>query len=229
MIVFLSDHGDLVGSHGLRQKGNLVYDENFHVPLIVVHPDVDGGGTCDEMASAVDLAPTLLHAAGLDTNDIAESSPHLRGHSLVPALDGSAVRDGVLTAVETITTLDAGYWRAFGQPDVVQRMQAGTLHPDLTKRGFLRGYTDHRYSFGRYFSPLEPNRPRDLDRLYADNDVVLYDRIADPGETTNLATRPEHRELVADYARRLESLIDDEIGTDTDAWVATRPELSGTA
>ncbi len=45
MIVFTADHGDLVGSHGLRQKGNLVYDENFHVPFIVVHPDVAGGGT----------------------------------------------------------------------------------------------------------------------------------------------------------------------------------------
>jgi hypothetical protein len=58
--------------------------------------------------------------------------------------------------------------------------------------------------------------------------VVLYDRIADPDEMTNLAARPEHRDLVADYARRLESLIDDEIGTDTDAWVTTRPELGAT-
>jgi arylsulfatase len=228
MILFLSDHGDLVGSHGLRQKGNLVYDENFHVPLIVVHPDVEGGGSCDTMASAVDLAPTLLHAAGLNAQDIDDRYPHLRGHSLMPAIDGEAVRDGVLTAVETITTLDAAYWRAFGEPDVVQRLQAGTLHPDLTKRGFLRGYTDHRYSFGRYFSPLQPNRPSDLDRLYANNDVVLYDRIADPDEMTNLAARPEHRDLVADYARRLESLIDDEIGMDTDAWVTTRPELGAT-
>jgi arylsulfatase A-like enzyme len=230
MIVFLSDHGDLVGSHGLRQKGNLVYDENFHVPLLVVHPDVDGGGTCDSMASAVDLAPTLLEAAGLDAREIAESYPHLYGHSLMSTLDGGpGVRDGVLTAVETITTLDASYWSAFGQPDVVQRLQAGTLHPDLTKRGFLRGYTDERYSFGRYFAPLEPNRPRNVDRLFADNDVVLYDRLDDPSETTNLAALPAHRDLVADYAQRLESLIDAEVGSDVDAWVTTRPELGGAA
>jgi arylsulfatase len=227
MIVFLADHGDLVGSHGLRQKGNLVYDENFHVPFIVVHPDVEGGRTSEAMASAVDLAPTLLHAAGVDPTHIAETYPGLHGHSLLPTFDGHAVRDGVLTAVETITTLDADYWRAFGQPDVAERLQAGTLRPDVTKRGFLRGYTDERYSFGRYFSPVAPNRPRDLDALFADNDVVLYDRVADPAETTNLASLPEHRDLVATYSQRLEALIDAEIGTDVDAWVLTRPQLGG--
>jgi arylsulfatase len=227
MIVFLADHGDLVGSHGLRQKGNLVYDENFHVPFIMVHPDVDGGRTCDAMASAVDLAPTLLHAAGVDPGHVAEAYPDLHGHSLLPTLDGHSVREGVLTAVETITTLDADYWRAFGQPDAADRLQAGTLRPDLTKRGFLRGYTDERYSFGRYFSPLAPNRPRSLDALFADNDVVLYDRVVDPAETTNLADVPEHRDLVAAYSQRLEALIDAEIGSDVDAWVTTRPQLGG--
>lgn len=227
MIVFLSDHGDLVGSHGLRQKGNLVYDENFHVPCFVVHPDVAGGGSTDAFASAVDLAPTLLAAAGLDTDAIEDAYPDLHGHSLLPALDGTPVREGVLTAVETINTLDADYWRAFGSPDVAQRLQAGTLHPDLTKRGFLRGYTDDRYSFGRYFSPLEPNRPKDVDQLFAANDVVLYDRLTDPFETTNLAADPARRDLVADCSARLEALIDAEIGADAEPWVTTRPELVG--
>ena len=193
----------------------------------MVHPDIDGGGTSDAMASAVDLAPTLLAAAGLDVDAVAETYPQLRGHSLLPALEGASVRDGVLTAVETITTLDADYWQAFDSPDVLARLQAGTLRPDLTKRGFLRGYTDDRYSFGRYFSPLEPNRPRDVDQLFAGNDVVLYDRIADPTETVNLAADPDHRDLVAECSRRLEALIDDEIGADVEAWVTTRPELSG--
>jgi arylsulfatase len=137
------------------------------------------------------------------------------------------VRDGVLTAVETITTLDADYWRAFGRPDVGERLQAGALRPDVTKRGFLRGYTDERYSFGRYFAPLAPNRPATIDQLFADNDVVLYDRHTDPTETVNLAYRPEHRDLVDDYRRRLETLIDTEIGPELDAWVTTRPQLNG--
>ncbi len=66
ILVFTADHGDLVGSHGLRQKGNLAYDENFHVPLIIRHPDVSGGHTSDALASAVDLAPTVLGFADPD-------------------------------------------------------------------------------------------------------------------------------------------------------------------
>jgi arylsulfatase len=101
------------------------------------------------------------------------------------------------------------------------------LRPDWRKRGFLRGCTDRRYTFGRYFSPLEPNRPRDIDALFANNDVVLYDRETDPGEVTNLAHVPEHRDLVAAYSAKLETLITTEIGDDTRAWVTERPQLLG--
>ena len=66
VVVFTSDHGEMAGSHGLRQKGNLVYDENFHVPLVVVHPDVAGGGRSHALGSAVDLAPTILELAGVE-------------------------------------------------------------------------------------------------------------------------------------------------------------------
>lgn len=227
VIVFTADHGDLVGSHGLRQKGNLVYDENFHVPFIVSHPDVAGGGTTEALASAVDLAPTLLSFAGLSAEQIADDHPELFGHSLAPALDGGVVRSGVLTAVESITTLDADYWRHFGDADVMEQLQSGRLRPDLHKRGFLRGFTDERYTFGRYFSPLHPNRPVDLESLHAANDVVLYDRLNDPHETVNLAAQPEQQALVAEYSAKLEALISAEIGDDLHAWVRERPALMG--
>ena len=227
VVIFTSDHGEMAGSHGLRQKGNLVYDENFHVPLVVCHPDLPGGSRTDALGSAIDLAPTLLDIAGVDASTVAERFPNLHGHSLLPALTGGTVRDAVLTAVEIVTTLDNGYWRSLGEPDGHERMQAGTLRPDWAKRGFLRGYTDRRYTFGRYFSPLAPNRPRTVDDLLADNDVVLYDRHTDPYERVNLADDPAHRELVADLLTKLESLIDAEIGSDAHAWVTERPRLVG--
>jgi arylsulfatase len=226
VVVFTSDHGEMAGSHGLRQKANLVYDENFHVPLIIRHPD-SNGRVSDAMASAVDLAPTLLEFAGLDPEAIGERYPNLHGHSLVPALDGGAVRDGVLTAVESITILDAQFWTHFADPDAPQRIQDGTLRPDWAKRGFLRGYTDDRYTFGRYFSPLDPNRPGDVDSLLARNDVVLYDRATDPDEVVNLATDDEHRELVEHYRGKLEDLISAEVGLDNQPWVTERPRLLG--
>jgi hypothetical protein len=48
-------------------------------------------------------------------------------------------------------------------------------------------YDNDNMPLGRYFSPLAPNRPRDVDALYADNDVVLYDRETDLTEVRNLA------------------------------------------
>lgn len=227
VVVFTSDHGEMAGSHGLRQKGNLVYDENFHVPLIISHPDLAGGRTSDALGSAVDLAPTLLEIAGLSGPAVTERFPGLHGRSLLPALTGGRVRDGVLTAVEIVTTLDDQYWRGLGEPGGPQRVQAGTLRPDWTKRGFLRGYTDQRYTFARYFSPLEPNRPRSIDQLFASNDVVLYDRSADPHEQVNLAYHDDHRDTVRTLLGKLESLIDLEIGTDSHAWVTERPRLVG--
>jgi arylsulfatase len=227
VVIFTSDHGEMAGSHGLRQKGNLVYDENFHVPLVICHPDLPGGTRTDALGSAVDLAPTLLDIAGLDAAAVAERFPDLRGRSLLPALDGGHVRDGVLTAVEIVTTLDSGYWNSLGEPDGPQRVQAGTLRPDWTRRGFLRGWTDERYTFGRYFSPLSPNRPASAEALLAENDVVLYDHHNDPDEMHNLAADPAHRDLVETYRGLLEDLITAEIGADTRAWVTERPRLLG--
>ena len=229
VVVFTADHGEMAGSHGLRQKANLVYDENFHVPLMISHPDLGAlaGSTTAAMASAVDLAPTLLAIAGADSDEVARDHPGLRGHSLVPAFEGNAVREGVLTAVESITTLDAGFWRHFADEQAPAQIASGELRPDWDKRGFLRGYTDERYSFGRYFAALEPNRPGNLDDLYARNDVVLYDRVEDPNEMTNLAADGANADLVDACRAKLEGLITEEIGDDSSPWVTERPNLLG--
>jgi arylsulfatase len=172
------------------------------------------------MASAVDLAPTLLTFAGANA-----SADALPGHPLLPAFDGGRVRDGVLTAVESVLGLDADFWKAFADPEAPTRLMAGDLRPDFRKRGFLRGYTDDRYTFGRYFSPLEPNRPTDYASLMAKNDVVLYDRREDPHEMKNLASDAEKEALVAECSAKLERLISDEIGDDVHSWVLERPNL----
>ena len=92
------------------------------------------------------------------------------GHPMTTAADtpstglikGATSIAPITTAVESAMMLDGEFWAAFGDPDGPKRIQAGELRPDWDKRGFLRGYTDERYTFGRYFSPLNPNRPRDL-------------------------------------------------------------------
>jgi len=47
--------------------------------------------------------------------------------------------------------------------------------PDLAKRGAIRSVFDGRYTYGRYFSPKQHNRPASLEQIRAFNDVELYD------------------------------------------------------
>ena len=130
-------------------------------------------------------------------------------------------------AIESVVTLDASFWEHFADPDVGDRIAAGDLRPDWRKRGFLRAYSDQRFTFARYFSPLEPNRPKDLDALFAHNDVLLFDRQNDPGEVTNLANDPAYGAFLAECNGKLETLISAEIGDDRRAWVTEKPQLLG--
>jgi arylsulfatase A-like enzyme len=54
-IIFLSDHGDYGGSHGLHGKGGAVYDEAIRVPLFIVLPGQSGAIVRDQMCSLVDF------------------------------------------------------------------------------------------------------------------------------------------------------------------------------
>ncbi len=67
LIVYTSDHGDYMGHHHRALKGNHMYDPLVKVPLILKLPDrAAEGAASDALVSNVDLAPTLLSAAGCE-------------------------------------------------------------------------------------------------------------------------------------------------------------------
>ena len=55
IIVFLSDHGEYAGSHGLHDKGYAVYDESIRVPFYVQFPGQTGSIPMNQMCSGVDF------------------------------------------------------------------------------------------------------------------------------------------------------------------------------
>ena len=66
LIIYTSDHGEYMGFHHLMLKGNYMYDPLVRVPLIIKYPAGRGRGVVsDVLTSNVDLAPTLLRAAGV--------------------------------------------------------------------------------------------------------------------------------------------------------------------
>jgi len=86
LIVFTSDHGDLLGDHWLGEK-ELFYEASAGVPLIIVDPSNPKQVlTCDDLVEAIDLIPTFMEALG-------EPTQHqwLEGRSLLPCLQQTAV------------------------------------------------------------------------------------------------------------------------------------------
>jgi len=66
LIVFLSDHGDMLGDHHLWRK-TYAYEGSARVPMIVTPPlnwDVPRGQVRDEVIELRDVMPTLLEAGG---------------------------------------------------------------------------------------------------------------------------------------------------------------------
>ena len=85
VVVFMSDHGEMLGDHGIYLKGPHFYDEAVRVPLLLSWPGrFKAGLKADALVELVDLVPTLLEAAGVD---VPES---VQGRSLLPILQGDA-------------------------------------------------------------------------------------------------------------------------------------------
>ncbi|MFN9912300.1 MAG: sulfatase-like hydrolase/transferase, partial [Pirellulaceae bacterium] len=65
LILFTSDHGDMLGSHGMRRKRK-PHDESARVPGILRWPaKIPRGQVVDTLLSHVDMPPTLLGLAGI--------------------------------------------------------------------------------------------------------------------------------------------------------------------
>lgn len=65
LVAYSSDHGDNLGVRGMWNKSTL-YREATQVPLLLAGPGVPAGRACTTHVNLVDVAPTLLAAAGLD-------------------------------------------------------------------------------------------------------------------------------------------------------------------
>jgi arylsulfatase A-like enzyme len=88
LVIFMSDHGEMLGDHGIYLKGPYFYDPAVRVPLILEWPDrIDGGRASDALVELTDLTPTLLDAAGVEHPD------GIQGRSLWPLLSGETPLD----------------------------------------------------------------------------------------------------------------------------------------
>ncbi|MCP4506250.1 MAG: sulfatase-like hydrolase/transferase, partial [Fuerstiella sp.] len=97
-VVFSSDHGLSVGSHGLRGKQSM-YEHTIGVPLLMQGPGIPGARRFDAQCYLRDLFPTLCDLVGIDG-----PGEQIDGVSLKPVLDGRT---------ERIHEFIVGYFRNF--------------------------------------------------------------------------------------------------------------------
>jgi arylsulfatase len=84
IIIFMSDHGEMLGDHGIYWKGPYFYEELVRVPLIISWPGkIVPGERTQALVELVDIAPTLLAASELPMY------PAIQGRSLWPLLTGT--------------------------------------------------------------------------------------------------------------------------------------------
>ena len=125
-VVVAGDHGENGLEHGMYYKMNM-YESSAKVPLIIKGPGVEKGKIADKIVSTVDLMPTFLDMAGLETDNIKERYDmpfEAQGESLLPFLKGKTedTRDWAFSMFtgSTINTsiymIRKGKWKYIAYP-----------------------------------------------------------------------------------------------------------------
>ena len=162
--VVVSDHGESIGEHGFLGHQYSLYDTVVHVPL-VVHGGAFSGGRSrnDRLVQTVDVAPTLLDAAGVSAPEA--RSAH-QGWSFHPDADTSP-RSKVIAEYRgprpPVEVLEEKFEAI---PDEIYDLQRS-----------LRAVRTERYKYVRG----------------SDGTRELYDLAADPGETVDISEAASER------------------------------------
>ena len=177
LVVFVSDHGDMLFDRGLFAKGGFFYDASIRVPLLVRWPGkIEAGTRVPQLVQLTDITGTLLAAAGLDRPQLDSIEPHS------------------MDLVE-LARLGDRYERLRGWAVCVYR-----------NTGYGPGGTYYdppihctMFHDGRYKLNVYHNRRVDDTRC----DGELYDLRADPLETRNLWRSADHADAKATLLQRL--------------------------
>jgi len=157
IVVFTSDHGDLLGSHGgLHQKWYTAYEEALRVPLIISCPAWrQSPVSTDILTSHVDILPTLLGLAGLDGASLREqiqgnftdARPPV-GKDLSAAIRGQVAPEALDTPVYFMTDDDPS--RGQSQQNMIGLSYASVVQPNHIETVIAR-LNGALWKYSRYF------------------------------------------------------------------------------
>lgn len=175
LIVFVSDHGDMMGDHWMMGKGPFMFEGCVRIPLIFSGPGIRAGRRPEGLACQIDLLPTVLDYAGVQAPG--EQRLAMKDH---PYLIGQVVPLRVWPGQNLRPVLE-------GRADRLR--EAVVIENDEPWVGLkIRTLVTDRHKL----------------TMYAGQDFgELFDLAADPDELNNLWAEPAARGLRADLTARL--------------------------
>lgn len=200
IVVFTSDHGDLLGAHANFQKWFNMYEESIHVPLAFYSPTLlPQGVTVDLITSHVDILPTLCGLANINVNQITNAfqSSYTNSRTLV-GRNLSNVVLGTATTAEIQSLETPILFMTYDQILTGQYMQnpLGQSYDYVSQPAFINAVITNLdgafWKFAAYFTNTNfTNVPLSCTCSTAitseDTQYEMYNLSADPIETTNLA------------------------------------------
>jgi len=208
IVVYLSDHGYLLGEHGRFEKHS-GFDPAIHVPLIIRDPRRAKAGVSSSIVQTIDLVPTLLEMCGLPI------PARTQGKSFLPTLNDPtrAHRDAAIIEysenAEAYIRTDRwkfiycagtrarkdGYVTADPAPGPYMRLYDRDADPDELNN--LAGNPEHSKRLALFTDQLLEHltkTAREPIKLPANaNRTMLLDRYLQPNDVPKPATRPTTR------------------------------------
>ena len=226
IVVFTSDHGDLLGAHGgLIQKWCNAFDEATRVPLLIAGPGIaPGDGGVNIPTSHVDLIPTLLGLAGVDIEEAAAgvAAHHDEAHPL-PGRDLSGVVLGTTSAPSVESPIyfmtEDDVTRGVTQVNILNGKPFEPVTPPINIESVITslptgdGGTQELWKLNHYYERL--------DDWYANEGVApnpFLPAAAEPEwELHNLTVDPQERHNSADHEPETVSTMKSVLDSERDA------------
>jgi len=113
LIIYTSDHGDVLGEHRIFNKGATYYDSETRIPMMIRFPEKQNKGkSISQLAASVDFTPTLFDLLGIELD---RSFP---GYSLKPLIEnGTSVRESVTCSNTNAMMYRNGEYKIWLNPD----------------------------------------------------------------------------------------------------------------
>ena len=170
-IVFLSDHGEMLGEHGLWFKMNF-FEGAARVPLMIAASGMQTGSV-EAPVSTIDLAPTLAALAGISMDEVA---PWTEGVNLIPVANGAergpvAMEYAAEGTITPMVALREGAWkyiRCPADPDMLfdlisdphERTNLATDPRVAEVMAHFRALADARWDLAAYDAAVRESQAR---------------------------------------------------------------------